>query len=67
MNSENLKQKVYNMEQECKRLVIEIANSSDTYTDKDVDEIQSNINALRSHIEYLTSTIRRKKEKILHG
>lgn len=67
MNVENIKDKLHRLQQDSKKLTIEVASSSGTFTTTEIEEMDSAINAIRSNVEYLKSSIRGKRERVLNG
>lgn len=67
MNVENIKDKLHRLQQDSKKLTMEVASSSGTLTPTEIEEMESAINAIRSNVEYLKSTIRGKRERVLNG
>lgn len=67
MNTENIKNKIYKLEKDATRLVAEVSSSSGTFSDDDIQEMEGMINAIRSNVEYLKASVRRKREMVLHG
>lgn len=67
MNKENIKDRIYNLDRELKSLASEVATSSGTFTDADIDELVMKMNNIRSSSEYLSAAIKGKREIVLHG